>query len=172
MDSCATGMSAPGNIKSRGTQAPWSKPRFSVVAGMPAAESRFAARAPKTGSPGAGYWRSCKACGNPRKSWMVCGRSATLATGCSVSQCAETIKIDFGRGIRVANAGKPADGRAGSMGSVGAPWETKSEGRRFMASGREGGVGGDESSLSLFLHWQRREMETHCLFIVVNEKSR
>jgi hypothetical protein len=44
------------------------------------------------------------------------------------------MRIERGRSKRVANEANSAEGIDGSMGSVGAPWEMKTVGRRVMAA--------------------------------------
>ncbi|GAB7521799.1 hypothetical protein PBS_07830 [Paraburkholderia sp. 2C] len=58
---------------------------------------------------------------------------AVLATGRVVIQCADSIRIAFGRGKVAESEANSADGSDGSIGSVGAPWERKSVGKRVMA---------------------------------------
>jgi hypothetical protein len=68
---------------------------------------------------------------------MVSGRSAMLATGCAVPQCAESMSIERGRSKRVAKEANSAEGIDGSIGSVGAPWDMKTVGRRDIAATSE-----------------------------------
>lgn len=50
------------------------------------------------------------------------------------TEWAESIRIASGRGKWAESAPNSAEGIEGSIGSVGAPWERKSDGKRIMAA--------------------------------------
>src|SRR5579883_937668 len=63
---------------------------------------------------------------------MVGGRAAASSVATAVSQWAETTRTACGRPIAAPNPARNSRAGDGVRGSVGAPWETKTTGRRDM----------------------------------------
>ena len=93
----------------------------------------------RSGSPGAGYWTSKSARGNPPKSWIVRGVETAVTPVPSVYQCAEIATIARGRGSEAPSAFQSSVHLFVTSAFIGLPWPMKSAGIRSVtkASCRE-----------------------------------